>query len=58
MARRRAESLQAIVQWDKTGQVAEGAVYQALSDAQPDVRTAALSAINNNPFGPTASSRP
>lgn len=46
----RAQSLQAIVQWDKTGQVAEGAVYQALSDAQPDVRTAALSEINNNPL--------
>jgi hypothetical protein len=44
----RAQSLQAIVQWDKTGQVAEGAVYQALSDAQPDVRMAALSEINNN----------
>jgi hypothetical protein len=46
----RAQSLHAIVQWDKTGQVAEGAVYQALSDAQPDVRATALSAINNNPL--------
>jgi hypothetical protein len=33
-----------------SGQVAEGAVYQALSDAQPDVRVAALSEINNSPL--------
>ena len=46
----RAQSLRSIVQWDKTGQVAEGAVYQALSDAHPDVRTAALAEINNNPI--------
>jgi hypothetical protein len=46
----RAQSLKAIVRWDKTGQVAEGAVYKALSDAQPDVRAAALSEINDNPL--------
>jgi hypothetical protein len=46
----RAQSLHSMVQWDKTGQVAESAVYQALSDTQPDVRAAALSEINNNPL--------
>lgn len=46
----RSRSLEAIVKWDKTGQVAEGAVYQALSDAQPDVRRVALSEIDNNPL--------
>jgi hypothetical protein len=46
----RAQSIRAMAQWDRKGQAAEGAVYGALSDTQPEVRMAALSVIYNSPF--------
>jgi hypothetical protein len=46
----RAQSIQAMAQWDRKGQAAEGVVYEALSDTQPEVRMAALSVIYNSPF--------
>jgi hypothetical protein len=41
----RGASVQALAQWDKAGAIAEPAVYQALADPHPEVRSAALYAV-------------
>jgi len=44
----RAESIGALAQWDKRGELMEGSAYRALSDPQPEVRMAAFAAISDS----------